>query len=130
MIQKATLSQRGVFVGIGVDKLKMLLGQGIDPDPAAELCRLLNINRSQLPERLELAPGEEIPEGFTHLLEAKPNAEGQYEVENPSQSGDARATEDDTKPLAALDDGDESANDLQESPQIRDGSQRPVEGDS
>jgi len=40
----------------------MLLGQGIEPDPAAELCRLLNINRQQLPERFELEPGEVIPD--------------------------------------------------------------------
>ncbi len=93
VIQKATLSQRGVFVGIGVDKLKVLLGHGIDPDPTAELCRLLNVNRAQLPERLELAPGEEVPEEFAYLLEAKPNAKGEYEVENPSQSADADITE-------------------------------------
>lgn len=75
----------------------------------AELCRLLNINRAQLPERLELEPGEEVPEEFA-ILEARPNAAGQYEVENPSPSGDAPATEDNTKLLPELDDGDESAN--------------------
>jgi len=93
VIQKATLSQRGVFIGIGVDKLKMLFGQGIDPDPAAELCRLLNINRTQLPEKLELLPGDEIPEGFEYLIETKPNAEGQYEAEREVQSVDADTTE-------------------------------------
>ena len=51
-----------------------------------------NINRSQLPPTLELAPGEGVPEGFAYLLEAKPNAEGEYEVENPSQSTYANAT--------------------------------------
>lgn len=104
VIQKATLSQRGVFIGIGVDKLKVLFGQGIDPNPAAELCRLLNINRSQLPERLELKPGDEIPECFSHLLETKANAAGQYEVENPSQSADADATEEDAQALMDADD--------------------------
>jgi transposase-like protein len=81
VIRRATLSQRGVFVGIGVDKLKVLLGQGIDPDPAAELCRLLNLNRSQLPPVLELAPGEEIPEGFGPVINTVPN------LNNPNSYG-------------------------------------------
>jgi hypothetical protein len=70
-----------------------LLGHGIDPDPDTELCRLLNINRSQLPERLQLNVGDEIPPEFARLFEAKPNGAGQYEVENPSQGADADTTE-------------------------------------
>lgn len=66
-VGKATLSQCAVTVGIAVDKVRILRGQGLDPDPAAELCRLLGINRKQLPERLELLPGEELPPGFEYL---------------------------------------------------------------
>jgi hypothetical protein len=109
-IAKATLSQTAVATGILVDKVRILRGQGLDPDPAAELCRLLNLNRAQLPPALQLEPGEEIPEGFGRILETKPDRNGAYTVENPSASGDAPATEDDKKLLSALDDGDESAN--------------------
>jgi hypothetical protein len=107
VIQKATLSQRGVFIGIGVDKLKVLFGQGIDPDPAAELCRLLNINRAQLPDRLELKPGDQIPAEFLqslgHVIETKSNSEGQYVVENHPQRVDADATEGDARSLMDTD---------------------------
>ena len=76
---------------------------GLYPDTAAELCRLLNINRSQLPPTLELGPGEEIPKEFAHILETKPNAEGHYEVDNPSQSAEANATGEDAHPLIDTD---------------------------
>lgn len=73
-LAKATFSQTMVGVGIGIDKLRMLRGQGLDPDPAAELCRLLNINRSQLPPTLELGPGEEIPPEFSgQVIETQPS---------------------------------------------------------
>src|SRR5688500_10613116 len=61
-VAKATLSQSAVALGIAIDKVRILRGSGLEPDPAAELCRLLNINRQQLPERLELEPGEVIPD--------------------------------------------------------------------
>jgi hypothetical protein len=64
-VGKATLSQCAVTLGIGVDKLRMLRGEGLEPDPATELCKLLGINRSQLPDRLELQPGEKLPEGWS-----------------------------------------------------------------
>lgn len=64
VIKKATLSQRFVGIGIGIDKLRLLLGQGLEPDPATELCKLLQCNRSELPDRLQLQPGEELPPGF------------------------------------------------------------------
>ena len=108
-IAKATLSQSFVAIGIGWDKIYGGQDQEID-DPAAELCRLLNINRAQLPEKLELLPGEEIPEGFGPIFETKRDRDGAFEVESPPPSGDAPATEDDTKLLAALEDGNEPAN--------------------
>jgi transposase-like protein len=92
-IAKATLSQCAITSGIATDKAIRLRGEGLYPDPAAELCHLLKINRSQLPERLELKAGEEIPEGYSQFFETKANAEGQYEIENPSQSADGDATE-------------------------------------
>lgn len=94
VISKATLAQRGVFLGIGIDKVVKMRGQGLEPDPAAEICRLLNCNRAQLPKRLELGPGEEIPEGFGPILDVQPNQEGAYEVENQVQSADPAITED------------------------------------
>jgi transposase-like protein len=92
VIRKATLSQRGVFIGIGVDKLKMLLGQGIDPDPAAELCRLLNLNRAQLPPALQLEPGEEIPEAFGQIINTVPSASkpNSFEPEKPESDDNAK----------------------------------------
>ncbi len=109
-IDRATLSQCAVSSGIATDKAIRLRGEGLYPDPATELCRLLNLNRAQLPPALQLEPGEEIPEGFGLILETKPDRNGAYTVENPSPSGEAPATEDDKKLLSALDDGDESAN--------------------
>lgn len=101
-IDKATLSQCAVSSGIATDKAIRLRGEGLYPDPAAELCRLLNINRTQLPDKLELQPGEEIPEGFANVLETTPNRLGQYEVQevqNPPQSADADTTEADAEAL-------------------------------
>jgi transposase-like protein len=109
-IEKATLSQCAVSSGIATDKAIRLRGEGLYPDPAAELCHLLNINRSQLPERLELDPGDQIPEGLGLIFEAKAGGDGVFVVENPSQGGVASPTEEDKKLLSALDDGNESAN--------------------
>lgn len=78
-IAKATLSQTAVAAGILTDKIRILRGQGLDPDPAAELCRLLNINRAQLPPTLELAPGEQIPPEFSGQV-----IETQSSPENPN----------------------------------------------
>lgn len=84
VIRKATLSQRSVFIGIGLDKLRILLGQGLDPDPASELCRLLNLNRSQLPPVLELKPGEEIPAEFAGpVIETVQSTPDSYEPQAP-----------------------------------------------
>jgi len=63
-LPKATFSQTAVGIGILTDKIRLLRGQGLEPDPATELCKLLGINRTELPERLELGPGEELPSGF------------------------------------------------------------------
>lgn len=73
-VAKATFLQLTTGSAILLDKLRILRGQGLDPDPAAELCRLLNINRSQLPDRLELQPGEEIPPEFAGpIIETQPH---------------------------------------------------------
>jgi hypothetical protein len=74
-IPKATLSQTAITTGILVDKVRILRGEGLEPDPAAELCRLLNINRAQLPDRLELKPGDVIPLSFSSPSDtlSKPN---------------------------------------------------------
>jgi len=98
-IAQATLSQCAITSGIAVDKAVRLRGEGMYPDPAAELCRLLNINRSQLPPTLELEPGEELPPGFGPILNTTPNEEGQFEVENPAQRADATTTEADDQSL-------------------------------
>jgi hypothetical protein len=78
-IEKATLSQTAVTVGVLTDKIRILRGQGLDPDPANELCRLLGIHRDQLPERLELESGEQLPEGFAEslgpIIDVKPEPE-------------------------------------------------------
>jgi hypothetical protein len=59
-LDKASFSQTSVGIGILVDKARILRQQ--DPvDPRRELCQLLGINENQLPERLELNPGDEIP---------------------------------------------------------------------
>lgn len=60
-IEKGTLSQTAVAIGILTDKIRLLRAQGLDPDPDTELCRLLGKHPSQLPERLELKPGDKIP---------------------------------------------------------------------
>ena len=51
-IEKATLSQTAVTTGIVFDKLRIARGQGLEPDPAMELCRSLGINRSTAPATL------------------------------------------------------------------------------
>ena len=111
-IQKATLAQSGVFIGIGIDKLARLHGEGLEPDPATELCKILGISRSQLPDTLELQPGEELPPGFSFAganidVEAEPVLP--QSMENPSQGGGADTTESDSKLLESLD-ADDSAN--------------------
>jgi transposase-like protein len=63
-IEKATLSQSAVAVGVLTDKIRILRTLSLEPDPAVEICRLLNINRSQLPDRLELDPGDPIVAAF------------------------------------------------------------------
>jgi hypothetical protein len=108
-VPKATLSQCAVTFGIGVDKLRLLRGEGLEPDPAMELCRLLNINRSQLPERLELLPGEAIPEGFGSIIDIHPEPELTETPRNPSQGADPEPTEEDSRLLDQLDD-DHSAS--------------------
>jgi transposase-like protein len=106
-IGKATLSQTAVATGILTDKIRILRGQGLEPDPAMELCRLLGINRSQLPDRLELLPGDVIPPGFASIIDIVPEAESSSELSkmdvNPSQGVDGDAT-DDRALLAKLDD--------------------------
>jgi len=83
----------------------MLRGEGLEPDPAMELCRLLNINRSQLPERLELQPGEEIPPGFGPIINIvqESNSETSEIAGNPSQGADEDTTNNHAL-LATLDD--------------------------
>ena len=78
-IAKATLSQCAITSGIATDKAIRLRGEGLYPDAAAELCSLLNINRSQLPPTLELQPGEEIPRELLKIIETTPNAQGEFE---------------------------------------------------
>jgi transposase-like protein len=82
-IGKATLSQCAVSSGIATDKAIRLRGEGLYPDPAAELCSLLKINRAQLPPTLQLEPGDEIPEGFGPIINTVPNLNkpNSYEVE-------------------------------------------------
>ena len=103
VIAKASLAQRGVFIGIGVDKVKLMRGQGLEPDPATELCKLLGINRSQLPDRLELQPGEEPPLGSGHIIDIKPEAVLAKDSEDHSQGADADTTEGDSQLLESLD---------------------------
>lgn len=81
-IEKATLSQTAVTTGIVFDKLRIARGQGLEPDPAMELCRLLGINRSQLPPTLKLEEGEEIPDEVIALLDLRKNPDGSFEVES------------------------------------------------
>ena len=74
-------------------KVRVLRGQGLDPDPAAELCRLLGINRQQLPERLELPPGEEIPEGFGPVIDVLP-VTGETDEQSGERESSASLTND------------------------------------
>ncbi len=69
-VGKATLSQCAVTLGIAVDKTRILRGEGLEPDPAMELCRLLGINRNQIPTSLELPPGRELPPELLAQLDA------------------------------------------------------------
>lgn len=78
-IGTATLSQCAVALGISVDKVRILRSIGLDPDPAAELCRLLGINRAQLPPDLTLKPGEELPDGFSDFIDMQPSPDGSFE---------------------------------------------------
>ena len=43
---------------------RVLLTLSLEPDPGEELCRLLNIDRRQLPDRLELDPGDPLVAAF------------------------------------------------------------------
>lgn len=89
-IKAATLSQLAVTAGILTDKVRILRGQGLEPDPAMELCRLLNINRSQLPDRLELNPGDTIPEGFGPIIDTIATNPDSYEVPNPASDQESQ----------------------------------------
>lgn len=82
-LPKATFSQTAVGIGILTDKIRLLRGQGLEPDPATELCKLLGINRTELPERLELGPGDELPSGFGF---AGPVIDAELEHSTPVQS--------------------------------------------
>jgi hypothetical protein len=111
-VAKATLSQSAVALGITIDKVRLLRGQGLEPDPATELCKLLGIKRAQLPDRLELAPGEELPSGFAFTgpvidVQAEPVPAGK--PGHPLQRADGDTTEGDSQLLVSLDDRDESA---------------------
>ena len=81
-VPSATLSQTAVAAGILTDKIRILRGQGLEPDPALELCRLLGINRSQLPPTLELEPGEQIDQDVMDILELKRNPDGSFQLPN------------------------------------------------
>lgn len=74
VIRKATLSQRGVFMGIAFDKLRVARGQGLDPDYQSELARLLGVNKNQLPNSIDLEPGQALPRGFLGpIIDVEPN---------------------------------------------------------
>lgn len=88
VIEKATLAQRGVFVGIGLDHLSKIR-RTQETDPGVELARMLGGTAKQLPPSLQLAPGESIPDGLGPVIETVPRADNpnSYEVEdqpNPS----------------------------------------------
>jgi hypothetical protein len=75
-VAKAILSQSAVALGIAVDKVRLLHGQGLEPDPATELCKLLGINRSQLPDVSNSALGKNSLQAFhlaVPLLTSKQN---------------------------------------------------------
>jgi hypothetical protein len=99
-IAKASLSQSAVALGIVIDKVRILRGQGLDPDPATELCRLLSINRSQLPPSLQLEPGEELPQGFGPVIETQPNPDNpdSYEPQEPDETDLMNQPDDPDKP--------------------------------
>lgn len=61
-IQKASLTAKMTSVGILTDKLRVI--DQPESDPTAELCRLLNIHRSQLPASLDLPDDFQLPSGF------------------------------------------------------------------
>jgi len=118
-IAKATLSQSFVAIGIGWDKIHSCQDEEIE-DPTAVLCRLLNLKPSQLPERLELEPGDEIPVQFfrllqgehpiidTHLVQLN-DQEGTEKPGKDSQPVDASATEDGSQALDVEATADERA---------------------
>lgn len=108
VIGKASLAQRGVFIGIGLDKLRILRSEELEPDPAVVLCQILGITREQLPDSLRLEPGEEVPEDFLSLIEVVPEKRSE-ETRNPSPAADACTTEGDRK-LLHPNNEDESAN--------------------
>jgi transposase-like protein len=92
VVQRATLSQRGVFIGILTDKLRTLRGEELEPDPAVVLCQILGITREQLPDSLQLEPGEEMPQVFLDLIEVVPEKRPE-EDQDPSPSGNEPLTE-------------------------------------
>src|SRR5262249_48099582 len=55
-IGKATLSQSAVTLGILIDKVRILKAQGLEPDPIAEICKAIGIEREQMPDLSELKP--------------------------------------------------------------------------
>lgn len=54
VIEKATLSQRGVFIGIAADKIPTMRAKALHPDFESELCALIGVNRQQLPDHIDL----------------------------------------------------------------------------
>ena len=96
-VAKATLSQSAVAVGIAIDKVRVLRSQGLEPDPEAELCRILGIHRSQLPDRLQLEPGDELPEGFHAIIDVIPEPEAGKTPADPSQDADVNTKETEAK---------------------------------
>lgn len=95
IIKKASLSQRGVFIGILTDKLRTMRGDELELNPAVELARLLGCSVEELPPTLQPEPGGEIPE--RPILETRPDSDGAYAVENPSPDEDVNATEENRK---------------------------------
>ena len=85
-----------------------MIRERAEADPAVELARILGCSVSQLPPTLQLGSGGEIAESL--MFETKPDPDGAYEVENLLQDADAQVTEQDSKLLDTLDDGNESAN--------------------
>jgi transposase-like protein len=108
-IGKATLSQCAVSSGIATDKAIRLRGEGLYPDPAAELCSLLKINRSQLPPTLQLEPGDEIPEGFDPIINTvqSPDNPDSFEPEPVKHESDDNPED---KALMDSDDNEDRVN--------------------